>query len=82
MLMSRFTTVQAIPINYASMEMFLTGAQSEFFWSYFKHAQCYLQIEGNLKMADYLDGETVRNTTEIVLTHQETRIAKDGEDKF
>ena len=33
-------------------------------------------------MADYLDGETVRNTTEIVLTHQETRMAKDGEDKF
>ena len=31
MLMSRFTTVQAIPINHASMEMFLTGAQSEFF---------------------------------------------------
>ena len=31
-------------------------------------------------MADYLDGETVRNTTEIVLTHQETRMARDGED--
>ena len=33
-------------------------------------------------MADYLDGETVRNTTGIVLNHQETRMAKDGEDKL